>query len=409
MTIENKLVEIIKQGLAFKESNDSEKGSYDIPFIIKKLGIKTKKDLVKVYRYLYPDLSNLSYYHLEKMISEEDLQALQANKNLNLNTSNVTTFRKIRQLGLKRFGYTEEEIYQQPFNKDKILYYYTEVLKLNSLKFSIGHTLIHEGLAYYYDLLVENKYLVKFNISSQVNYSIGSSISIDHNYKHQYVASLFDFHYIGVWDWDIPNRVVGLMIKPSNIIKAEETELREVEYPIANRFLENNYNLGSCRGQDIRYGLYYQGELVMVMSLSKKKRFNSRYEYELLRQTEKIGWSIEGGLEKIFNHFLKQYNPESVVTYIDSSKYDSKDLIQKLNFKVIDTQIGLTWYHPILGLNVRQSLLSKRGYNATLGYKFNNIDDRKVNIGNRMIENGFLKIYDASQQTLLWYRDNGNN
>ena len=83
------------------------------------------------------------------------------------------------------------------------------------------------------------------------------------------------------------------------------------------------YHLQStCRGQKIRLGLYYNNQLVSLMTFGKS-RFNKNCEYELLRYCSH--YNVVGGAEKLFKHFINEYKPSSIVSYSNLTPKESKN------------------------------------------------------------------------------------
>ena len=87
---------------------------------------------------------------------------------------------------------------------------------------------------------------------------------------------------------------------------------------------------GEC-GARIKLGLFYKEELVQIMSFGVP-RFTNKYEWEILRECSKVEWGIVGGKEKLWNYFLKHYNPKNCISYCDYSKFKG-DSYLKIGFK----------------------------------------------------------------------------
>mgnify|MGYP007037140579 CR=1 FL=1 len=73
-----------------------------------------------------------------------------------------------------------------------------------------------------------------------------------------------------------------------------------------------------------------------------KPRYNKNYEYELIRYCSSK--NIVGGAEKLFNYFIKTYNPKSIISYCDWSKFNG-DVYLKLGFIYKSYSIGKHWYN----------------------------------------------------------------
>ena len=58
--------------------------------------------------------------------------------------------------------------------------------------------------------------------------------------------------------------------------------------------------------------------------------------YELLRFSNKKGYSVIGGASKLFSHFIKENNPIEVISYADR-RWSKGNLYEQLNFNFSHT------------------------------------------------------------------------
>ena len=109
-------------------------------------------------------------------------------------------------------------------------------------------------------------------------------------------------------------------------------------------------------------------------------------EYELLRFCNKLNTNVIGGASKLFNYFIKTYQPIEIVTYADRSISQGK-LYKTLGF----TFIGKTKpnYYYIIGdiryhrFKFRKDKLIKQGFDS-------NKTEHEI-----MIDRKILRIYDS--------------
>ena len=118
-------------------------------------------------------------------------------------------------------------------------------------------------------------------------------------------------------------------------VYARKCVVKCVDKNIANDFcdkyhLQNHTNLSS-----ICYGLYYNNELLSVMTFGKLrlKKQQDNY-YELHRYCVKSGYTVIGGAKKLFNTFIKEYKPQHILSYSDND-YFSGSIYPMLGFKYI--------------------------------------------------------------------------
>jgi hypothetical protein len=161
---------------------------------------------------------------------------------------------------------------------------------------------------------------------------------------------------------------------------------------IVRTFLNENHIQGFV-GSKIKIGLYYQGELVSLMTFGKKRRSlgdksKSDGEYEMLRYCNKINTTVVGGAGKLFNFFLKNLNPNKVITYADK-RYFSGDLYRQLGFKFIGHTKPNYFYFKKRELvrehryKYRKDVLVRQGFSS-------NQTEEEI-----MRKRKYLKIFDA--------------
>ena len=65
---------------------------------------------------------------------------------------------------------------------------------------------------------------------------------------------------IHIWDWDNIDKIIEIL-KPKENIYARKCIIKEVQLEECSEFLNNYHLQNTCKGQDIRLGLYYKDEL----------------------------------------------------------------------------------------------------------------------------------------------------
>ncbi len=101
-------------------------------------------------------------------------------------------------------------------------------------------------------------------------------------------------------------------------VYARNTKVKEIGAKWKNEFLSEHHLQGEDRS-NVKLGLFHEGELVSVMTFSKRRVSlggNPEDEsWELSRFCSSC--SVVGGASKLFSHFAQSQNPEKVVTYAD--------------------------------------------------------------------------------------------
>ncbi|MFW6242973.1 MAG: DUF7487 domain-containing protein [bacterium] len=178
-------------------------------------------------------------------------------------------------------------------------------------------------------------------------------------------------------DWVYKQEIVKSMIlnklnKTENKIFARKCNIKEIHNNnLTKDFIENNHIQGFV-GSSIKLGLFYDGELVSLMTFGKKRNFmnsfSSEGEYEMLRFCNKLNTSVIGGASKLFKYFIRNYNPTEVVSYADRS-YSNGNLYKQIGFKLI--HISKPNYYYIIDRNrkhrfgFRKDILVKQGFDSS--------------------------------------------
>lgn len=219
----------------------------------------------------------------------------------------------------------------------------------------------------------------------------------DYHYQKSLVAKNNDYRCIHVWDWDNIDKVIELL-KPREKVYARKCTVQEVDKDIACKFI-NSYHLQGSTKTDrskntIRLGLYYNNELVSIMTFGKP-RYNKKYEYELIRFCS--SYAVIGGAEKLFKYFLRKYKPSSIISYCDFSKF-SGNTYEKLGFSKLSLGISSHWYNPKTKRHITDNLLRRYGADKLLDTNYGKGTDNKE----ILVENGFVEIRDSGQITYVY-------
>lgn len=136
---------------------------------------------------------------------------------------------------------------------------------------------------------------------------------------------------------------ISSMFGGSFKIHARKCILKEIDFP--KEFLEENHLQGAGSPTGINYGLYFNNELVQVMTFSKP-RFTNGFDYELVRLCGLTGINIVGGSSKLFKHFISAHIG-SIISYSDR-RWSQGSVYKLLGFnKVNTTSPGYRYYKKL--------------------------------------------------------------
>lgn len=249
---------------------------------------------------------------------------------------------------------------------------------------------------YFYDFRIED-ILIEINPTATHNSTWGlyDKQPLDKKYHSNKtkVAVENNFRCINVWDWDDTNKIINLLI-PQEKIYARKCTVQSVDKGTAESFIDKYHLQGNAKAS-IYIGLFNNDELVSIMTFGKP-RYNKKYEYELVRYCSSK--QVIGGAEKIFSYFIKQYAPQSIVSYCDLSKFTGKTYL-KLGFNLKNISISKHWYNPKTKVHITDNLLRQRGFDQLFKTNYG----KGTSNEDLMLENGFVEIYDAGQATYIFY------
>lgn len=253
-----------------------------------------------------------------------------------------------------------------------------------------------------YDLRVGNTLIeidpcYTHNVTSKPYFKRKSKecIPVDYHIAKTNFAREHGFNCIHVFDWDDWEKVKNLLQFKERIY-ARECTGRTLIKKESREFLDKYHLQGSTKECQFAYGLFYEGELVEVMTFGKP-RYNRNYEYELLRLCTASKFNVIGGASRLLNFFEEQVKPKSLISYCDLSKFNG-EVYEKLGFKLKEqTQPAIHWYNQKTKRHITDNLLRQRGYdqlhNANYGKGTSNEE--------LMIKHGYVKIPDCGQLVFI--------
>ena len=167
---------------------------------------------------------------------------------------------------------------------------------------------------------------------------------------------------------------IGLFNKK---IYARKCEIKELDYKVYSQFCNENHLQGEA-GAKVKLGLFFENELVQIMSFSVP-RFADKYEWEIIREASKLDYIILGGKEKLWKYFLKKYNPKNCISYCDFSKFTGNSYL-KLGFNLERlNKPGFVWWDSKLNITYWRS-----------PYKHKEMKEK------------YIRIFDAGQLVFVW-------
>ena len=151
------------------------------------------------------------------------------------------------------------------------------------------------------------------------------ALSKDHKLFH-----IFENEWINPVTQDIWKSMISNRLGKSKPVYARKCIIKELDSKTSNEFIEANHIQG-IRNAKVKLGLYYDNELISVMTFGKPLDNNSIYEYELIRFCNKKYINVIGGASKLLKYFERNYKPKSLISYANR-RWSKGDLYHKLGF-----------------------------------------------------------------------------
>ena len=251
---------------------------------------------------------------------------------------------------------------------------------------------------YSYDVLLpDTKTLIEINPTythNAIGNHWGSGLDKFYHRDKTNVGINNGYRVIHIWQWDDIDRILA-MLKDKELIYARNCEVRVITQQTANEFLNTHHLQSSVTGQKICIGLYYENQLIEVMTFGTP-RYNKKYQWELLRLATHCDYKVIGGASKLFSHFVKNNNPQSIISYCDRSKFTG-DVYDRIGMKLDEvTEPNKIWSKS--DMKITNNLLLSRGYDQL----FNTDFGKGTSNEELMLKDGWLPVYDCGQYRFIW-------
>ena len=154
--------------------------------------------------------------------------------------------------------------------------------------------------------------------------------------------------------WDkkdiVLDKIHSVIKKMDNTVYARKCEIKNVTKKDKSEFLNANHIQGNDKS-DINYGLYFENELVAIACFKKYKYRNNtsnKYgdnSYELSRFATKLNTNVIGGFSKLLEHFKRNNDWSSIVSYGDRRYVSSNKNMYIINGFELDHVTQPSYYY----------------------------------------------------------------
>lgn len=208
---------------------------------------------------------------------------------------------------------------------------------------------------------------------------------------------------IQIYDWDLDpltKLLDGKLRSGFEKFSARKLQLEAIDQKTANRFLKLTHSQGGLKKQTHCYGLYADDRLIAVATFGAS-RFGASAQYEFLRYAVAQGTVVHGGAGRLFERFLQDTEPKSVISYVDFDHSTGPSFLSGLGFlESKPTAPALVWSKG--DRRVASTSLLMRGADALLGTSYGSREESGMDNGDIMRAEGWLRVHTSGNRVFLW-------
>jgi G:T-mismatch repair DNA endonuclease (very short patch repair protein) len=176
-------------------------------------------------------------------------------------------------------------------------------------------------------------------------------------------------------------------------VYARKCDIKEISPKIANEFINQHHVQGST-GSSVKLGLYYNNELVSVMTFAKPSLSKGRKSFDNVYELSRFCSSVHvvGGASKLLTHFKRNYEWNEIFTFADR-RWSKGNVYEKLGFESVGETKPNYWYFKTRDEGIQR----KHRFNYRkdrLPVLFNNVD-MDMTEWQIMQSQGFDRIWDC--------------
>ncbi|RMH15214.1 MAG: hypothetical protein D6698_11465, partial [Gammaproteobacteria bacterium] len=215
-----------------------------------------------------------------------------------------------------------------------------------------------------------------------------AKIMREHGWNHIVVDEAFY--------WQHGADPIANLIKPKKTIHAHNLAMRSPQKDEIRTFLDTHHIQGYAPYR-AAYGLYDGNQLIQVMTFGKP-RYSKKHEWEILRLASHSDYRVTGGAERLFNRFLTEHDPKSIIAYCDF-RFFSGNVYERLGMSLAShDDPGYVWYDYDTKNVFPQYQTQKHKLPKLLGESF----DPSLTEVQNMENAGYVQCNDLGQLMFEW-------
>lgn len=229
--------------------------------------------------------------------------------------------------------------------------------------------------------------------------SLANNRSPKHTYEKMLWLNESGIRIINIFEdeWDLQQAIVksrlrSILGKVDIKVGARQCSSQKISAAEAAKFCKDHHIMGSGRS-NANYGLYYNGELVSVMTFTKSNLSRKVVDWELNRFCSKQGIIVVGAANKLFSMFITEFSPDKVISYSDN-RWSNGSVYETLGFVCDTTGTPNYWYiKDNLPGRIHRFTLRKQSTDAK------DISERQLRLNE-----GYRVVWDCGSSKWVWHR-----
>lgn len=181
---------------------------------------------------------------------------------------------------------------------------------------------------------------------------------------------------------------------------ARKCQIQPVDKLQETEFLIKNHIQGVDSKSSVKLGLFYNNRLVSLMTFSKPnkaKGYNKQDNtWELLRFCNEIDTTVIGAANKLFQYFIKTYDPQTIITFADL-RWSVGKLYTTLGFTQLENTRLNYWYIDLKNVKRIHRFNLRKKQNETIKTEYE-----------LRLEQGWLRVWDCGSAKFIWSKENPN-
>jgi hypothetical protein len=189
----------------------------------------------------------------------------------------------------------------------------------------------------------------------------------------------------------VKSRINALLNASETTVFARKCTIKIIKHE-ATEFL-NKHHIQGCGRSNIKLGLYYNQQLVAVMTFLHGDISKRILDWELNRFCSLSNYNVVGAASKLFKYFVKNYNPNLVISFADLRWSSTSAVYEKLGFTLDHISPPNYWYiKPNEHKRIHRYALRKPARCV--------ITEKELRS-----QEGWLRIWDCGSAKFVWSKE----